>query len=88
MTSPLDNITLWLTRPVGQVKNLSKMLEQQGAKTFHLPLMQIEPLPQDKKLKKKLKKLEQYDMAFFVSTNAARIGMEIIEELFPSLPKK
>jgi len=88
MTSPLNNITLWLTRPVGQAKDLSKMLEQQGARVFHLPLMKIESLPQDKKLAKKIKKLDQFDMAFFVSTNAAQIGMELIESQFVSLPKE
>jgi len=88
MNLPLDNITLWLTRPVGQAKNLSKMLEEQGAKVFHLPLMQIETLPQDKKLAKKIKKLDQFDIAFFISTNAAQIGMELIEAHFPSLPKE
>ncbi len=88
MSSSLDNITLWITRPVGQARNLAKLLEEQGAKVVHLPLMQIETLPQDKKLKKKIKKINDYDMAFFISTNAAQIGMELIETYFPSLPKE
>lgn len=87
MNSPLNNITLWLTRPVGQARNLTKLLEAQGAKVFHLPLMEIEALPQDKKTDKKIKKLNKYDMAFFVSTNAAQFGMELIETHFSSLPK-
>lgn len=88
MNSPLNNITLWLTRPVDQAKNLTKLLEAQGANVFHLPLMRIEALAQDKKLEKKIKKLDQYDMAFFISTNAAQFGMELIETYFPSLPKE
>ena len=51
-------------------------------------MLQIEALPQDKKLVEKIKKLDQYDMAFFISTNAAQIGMELIETQFPILPKK
>ncbi len=88
MNSPLKNITLWLTRPAGQARNLTKLLEAQGANVFHLPLMQIEALPQDKKNEKKIKKLDQYDMAFFISTNAAQFGMELIETHFSSLPKE
>ncbi|PCJ43694.1 MAG: hypothetical protein COA71_02140 [SAR86 cluster bacterium] len=91
MTSPLNstlkNITLWLTRPAGQAKNLSKLLEARGAKVFHFPLMKIEALPQDKALEKKIKKLSQYDMAFFISTNAAQIAMELIETYLASFPK-
>jgi len=87
MDSSLKNITLWITRPAGQAKNLTRQLEEHGAKVFHLPLLQIEALPQDKALEKKIKKLDQYDMAFFVSTNAAQIGMELIETYFPTLPK-
>lgn len=88
MSSSLNNITLWITRPAGQARNLTKLLEEQGANVFHLPLMQIETLPQDKKLEKKIKKINEYDMAFFISTNAAQIGMELIETHFPSLPKE
>jgi uroporphyrinogen-III synthase len=86
MDSSLKNITLWVTRPAGQAKNLTRQLEEHGAKVFHLPLMQIEVLPQDKALEKKIKKLKDYDMAFFVSTNAAQIAMGLIETFFPTLP--
>ncbi len=78
---------LWITRPVDQAKNLTKVLEERGAKVFHLPLMIIEALPQDEELEKKIKKLNQYDMAFFISTNAAQIGMELLEPYFPTFPK-
>lgn len=88
MDAALKNITLWLTRPVGQARNLTKLLEERGAKVFHLPMMEIEALPQNKALEKKVKKLDQYDMAFFISTNAAQIGMELIETFFPELPKE
>lgn len=88
MDTELKNITLWLTRPVGQARNLTKLLEERGAKVFHLPMMEIQALPQNKALEKKVKNLEQYDMAFFISTNAAQIGMELIENCFSELPKE
>ncbi len=88
MNLPLHNITLWLTRPAGQAKNLTKLLEAEGANVFHLPLIQIEAIPQNKKIENKIKKLNQYDMAFFISTNAAQFGMELIETYFSSLPKE
>ncbi len=49
--------------------------------------MQIETLPQDKKLEKKIKALKKYDMAFFISTNAAQIAMELIETHLSPIPK-
>lgn len=88
MDTTLKNITIWLTRPVGQAENLTKLLEERGAKVFHLPLMEIEALPQNKALEKKVKDLNKYDMAFFVSTNAARFGMELIGNCFSELPKE
>ncbi len=38
LDSSLKNIMLWLTRPAGQAKKLTKLLEERGAKVFHLPL--------------------------------------------------
>ncbi|MDG2090073.1 MAG: uroporphyrinogen-III synthase [Gammaproteobacteria bacterium] len=86
MDTSLNNITLWLTRPKDQAENLTDLLEKRGAKVFHLPLMEIQPLPQDKASLKKIKKLEQYDMAFFISTNAASIAMELVGEYYTELP--
>lgn len=88
MTTELKDITLWLTRPAGQAENLSKLLQENGAKVFHLPMMRIEKLPTDKKNEAKVKKLAEYDMAFFISTNAAQIGMELIETHFSQFPKE
>ena len=87
MGSLLNNITLWISRPVNQAKNLTKLLEERGAKVFHLPLMKIEVLPQDEELEKKIKKLNQYDIAFFISTNAAQIGMKLLKPYFHTFPK-
>lgn len=86
MDASLNNITLWITRPKNQAKNLTELLEKRGATVVHLPMMEIETLPLDKAAIKKLKKVNQYDMAFFISTNAAHIGMELIESYIPELP--
>lgn len=88
MNEELKNISLWLTRPPGQAENLTRLLQERGARVYHLPMMRIATLPVDKKQETKIKKLAKYDMAFFISTNAAQIGMELIETYFPKFPEK
>ncbi len=88
MKPSLKNITLWLTRPEGQARNITAQLKERGANVFHLPMLQIEALPETKKLIGQVKKLDKYDMAFFISTNAAQIGMELVEANFSKIPEK
>ena len=86
MDTSLNKITLWLTRPKGQAGNLTDLLEKRGAKVFHFPVIEIQTLLQNKSSRNKIKNLDQYDMAFFISTNAARIGMEFIKNNCFKLP--
>lgn len=88
MNQPLKDINIWLTRPPGQAQTLTFLLKDKGANIFHLPMLEIENLPHDRKIEKQIKKLDEYDMVFFVSTNAAKIGMELVSEQFSSIPDR
>ncbi len=85
---PLSNITLWITRPRGQADQLSDMLKSKGAEVLHLPMIQIEQIQPDKKMKSVVKKLKDYDMVFFISTNAAHLAMELLETELSKYPDK
>ncbi len=84
----LENVCIWITRPVGQGDNLSLLLKDKGAKVLHIPMIQIEPLQADKKALEKVSDLKGFDMVFFISTNAAQIGMDLIETELSKTPKK
>lgn len=88
LDKPLDNITLWITRPRGQADQLGDMLRKKGAEVLHLPMIQIEQIPVDKKMTATVKKLKDFDMVFFISTNAAHFAMELMETELTKFPDK
>ncbi|MES2603648.1 MAG: uroporphyrinogen-III synthase, partial [Pseudomonadota bacterium] len=74
--TPLTGRTVWLTRPAAQVSALQQQLEQLGATVFCLPLLIIEPLTPTGVNKQRLLDLDRYDLVFYVSSNAASIGLD------------
>jgi len=77
---------IWLTRPAGQADALREALEERGAIVFHLPLIEIVPLPPDQAIRDRVLALDRYDLAFFVSGNAVHWGMERILDYWPQYP--
>jgi uroporphyrinogen-III synthase len=84
--SALSGKTIWLTRPAGQGAALRAALEAQGARVEMLPLLVIEPVPLAQAEKQKLVDLDRYDLLFFVSTNAATLGLDAIAQWWPQYP--
>ena len=82
----LLNKNIWLTRPAGQISELGKALEELGAHVFAFPLLTICPRIPTTADKQRVMNLDQYDLVFFVSTNAARIGLDIIAGYWPQYP--
>ena len=82
----LEGKTIWLTRPEGQTENLSTQLKEVGANIESMPMLAIQPLVIDEAIKKKVLDLDRYDAVFFISTNAARLGMEVIHNYWPQFP--
>src|SRR5688572_21547100 len=74
----LTGKTIWLTRPAGQGTELRAALERLGARVQQLPLLVIKPLAPSQADRQKLIDLDRYDLVFFVSTNAATLGLEAI----------
>lgn len=82
----LHNKLVWLTRPLGQNAVLQSALENLGARVFCLPLLEIIPLLPTGANRTRLQNLDQYDLVFYVSSNAANAGMAAINNWWPQYP--
>lgn len=82
----LDGKTIWLTRPDGQTSSLVTALEECRATVRGIPMLVIEPLPEDAKIRSRVLELDRYDLLFFISTNAAGLGMALIDKYWPQFP--
>lgn len=82
----LDGKTIWLTRPDGQSNPLTDALAAAGANVRSLPMLVIEPLPEDTAIRARVMDLDAYDQLFFISTNAAGLGMALIDKYWPQFP--
>src|SRR5687768_2780505 len=86
LTTILTNKNIWLTRPSEQISELRLELESLGANVLSFPLLAIRALTPAPAVKQRLMNLDQYDLVFFVSTNAAKIGLDVIAGLWPQYP--
>lgn len=85
----LSGITVLLTRPAEQSAALASALRNAGASVCELPLIEIEEVTDQEscdKIKSLILNLDHYAAAIFVSTNAARFGMQWIDRYWPQLP--
>ena len=82
----LDGKTIWITRPAGQADSLMQSLAAQGANVKSLPMLAIEPVVPDSGIRTTVMNLDQYDLLFFISTNSAALGMELIHDYWPQFP--
>jgi uroporphyrinogen-III synthase len=82
----LEGKTFWLTRPEGQFESLQASLQNRGAIGISLPMLAIEPLETDATIKDRVLNLDHFDLLFFVSTNAAKLGMALINDYWPQFP--
>ena len=69
-SAALGGVTVAVTRPAGQGRELCQAIEAHGGRAVHFPALDIRPIEDNKKLKRLLDRLESYDLAIFVSRNA------------------
>ncbi len=85
----LAHCRVLLTRPADQAQSLAAAVRAQGGEAFSLPLLDIVPVhsPEDtQRVRSRVMALDQYEIAIFISTNAASLGLEWIENFWPQLP--
>jgi len=76
----LKNCTLVVTRPAGQANRLIDILENAGATVVHFPVIEITAIPEQKNQQALAKKLNTYDIAIFISRNAAIYGATLLQQ--------
>ena len=77
---------IWLTRPAFQIDNLRQKIEQLDGTVVHLPMFEIKALEYSQPIKNIVLNLDQYDLIFFISTNAAKSALNCFTHFWPQLP--
>jgi uroporphyrinogen-III synthase len=75
---PLAGLNIVVTRPREQAAGLAQRIEQLGGRALLLPLLEIEAVSNDRALREQLSRLNQADLAIFISPNAVQHGMAAI----------
>ena len=76
----LTHCTVLNTRPAGQAKSLSIALEKEGSSVIDFPAIDIVASATDEVRKLVTNNLSDYDLAVFVSPNAAWHGISLVRE--------
>lgn len=85
----LQGLTVLVTRPEGQADSLARAIVAAGGKAIKLPLLGIQPISEPAAmdvLRELVQSLDRYDLLVFISTNAARHGIEWIDRYWPQFP--
>jgi len=75
----LSGVTVVVTRPVHQAKNLCQLIEAAGGKVLRFPVIDIRPPENVQQCQAQLTRLADYDLAVFVSSNAVNAAMEMLK---------
>lgn len=77
---------LLLTRPAEESLVLAQALADEGVFGTSLPLLEIEPLPVSEENRSIIYNLAAYCAVIVVSKPAARLGLELVDEVWPQPP--
>ncbi|MBI5438287.1 MAG: uroporphyrinogen-III synthase [Nitrosomonadales bacterium] len=75
---PLAGLKIAVTRPREQAVQLARRIEQAGGIPLLFPLLDIAPAQDQQALREQISRLAQFDLAIFISPNAAHYGMAAI----------
>jgi uroporphyrinogen-III synthase len=75
-----------VTRPRGQQQALMDALRQAGYQPLHSPALHIEPLPVSDTTRRVLMDLDLFHAVFFASSNAARLALAAMADIWPQWP--
>lgn len=74
----LNGLRVLVTRPAGQADRLCNMIAAQGGTALRLPAIEIKVIKGNPALVKRIDRLEDFDLAVFVSANAVHKGFEFV----------
>lgn len=88
-TSSLAGLKILVTRPSGQGETLMDAIRQSGGEVVSFPLLKIEPIADGERqaeIRQLVQDLDQYHLLIFISSNAARYGLQWIDQYWPQFP--
>ncbi len=77
-SQPLQGLTIVVTRPRDQAAQLARSIEQAGGIPLLFPLLDISAAHDTRTLSDQIARLEQFDLAIFISPNAVHYGIAAI----------
>lgn len=75
---PLKGVGVLVTRPAHQAGHLAELIEQAGGKAIRFPTLEIFDAKDMSTLSAAIDRLEQFDLAIFISPNAVNKAMGLI----------
>lgn len=75
---PLANLGILVTRPAHQAEHLAGLIRAAGGNPILFPVMEIVDLPDVRPLHALIDRLDQFDLAIFISPNAVTKAMNLI----------
>lgn len=84
--NPLKGVGVLVTRPAHQAANLARRVEEAGGNAVLFPTLEIIETADDVLPDGLIDQLEQFDLAVFVSPNAAEIGLKKVRARRPWPP--
>ena len=85
----LKGLKILVTRPADQADRLLHAIVRAGGQAASFPLIEIVPVNDPTRLaelKHLIQDLDQYQLLIFISSNAARYGLQWIDQYWPQFP--
>ena len=82
---PLEGVSVLVTRPQAQGENLALAIDKKGGTAIRAPMLIIGHVKDDARASAIVTELATFDIAIFVSKNAADFGIELINAQHRSL---
>jgi len=76
---PLAGVGVLVTRPKHQAANLCRLIEELGGSAIRFPVLQIDDIDDSSHLYHQIEKLDTFDIAIFISSNAVKKAVNIIQ---------
>ena len=76
--APLSGKRIVITRPASQSEQLARLVREAGGEPLCVPAIEIRPLADPAAFEALARRLEQFDLAIFVSRNAVRSALGLL----------
>lgn len=80
-SSRLHDIGVLVTRPAAQAESLCQLITAAGGHAIRFPAIEILDIDDTQQLETQIKRLHEFDLAIFVSVNAAVKGAEFVSRM-------